>query len=58
MVYFYPIAKDPEHGVKVWQNFAFSFLLAFVIYLSGFDLLSFSKTPVTDSLDTLSLGTP
>ena len=58
MLYFYPIAKDPDHGVKVRQNFAFSFLIAFFIYLSGFDSFSFSKIPMTDSLDNFSLGTP
>ena len=41
-----------------WQNLVFSFLLPFVIYLSGFDLLRFHKILVTDNLDILSLGTP
>ena len=54
---FYPIAKDPDHGVKIRQNLDFSFLLAFLIYLSGY-LFSFSKIPVTKSSGILSLGNP
>ena len=45
----------------MWQNLVFLFLLPFIIYLSGFDLFrlsNFSKIPLMDSLDILSLGTP
>ena len=55
---FYLIAKDPDQGVKIGQNLDFPFLLPFVIYLSGFDMFSFSKIHMVDSLDILSLGTP
>ena len=58
---FYRIAKNPDHEVKMWQNLVFLFLLPFIIYLSGFDLFrlsNFSKIPLMDSLDILSLGTP
>ena len=43
---FYPIAKDPHHGVKMQQKLAFLFLLPFVIYVSGsglFNLRNFLK---------------
>ena len=47
---------------KCGQNLVFYlFLLPFVKYLSGFDLLNlpnFSKIPLMDSLDILSLGAP
>ena len=36
---FYPVAKDPDHEVKMGQNLVFSILLPFVMHLSGFDLL-------------------
>ena len=55
---FYRIAKDPDHWVKIGQDLVFSFLLPFVIYLSGFDLFNFSKIPMMNSLDILSWGTP
>ena len=41
MCIFYCIPKDTDHGVKILQNIVF--LLLFVIYLRGFDLLSLSK---------------
>ena len=57
---FYPFAKDPDHGVKMWQNLVF-FLLAFIICLSRFELFSlsnFSNFPSMDKLDISCLGTP
>ena len=47
----------PQNTVKIRQNLDFSFLLPIFIYLSGYDLFSFSKIPVTDSLGILNLGT-
>ena len=49
--------KDPNHKVKIRQNLVFSFLISFIIYLSRFDLFNFSKIPLMNSLDTLTLGT-
>ena len=43
------------------QSLAFLILLSFIIYPSEFDLLSlsnFSKIPLMDSFDILSLRTP
>ena len=60
MVIVYPIAKDPDHAVTLAAKFSL-FLLPCVIYLSGFDFLSlfnFSKPPIMDSVDILSVGTP
>ena len=57
---FYPFVKDPDQGVKMWRNLVL-FLLAFMIYLSGFDLFSlsnFSNFPLKANLNILSLGTP
>ena len=58
--FFYSIAKNPSHGDKMRQNVVFLFLIPFIIYFSGFDLLSlpsFSKIYLMDSFDILSLGT-
>ena len=60
MVFLLPIAKDPDHGVKMRQNLVSLFLLPFVMYLRGFDLFSLSnffKISMMDNLDILSLGT-
>ena len=58
--FFYPLAKDPNHGVEIRQNLFLLFLLPLIIYLNGFNLFSlfnFSKIPLIDSLDIQSLGT-
>ena len=58
--FFYANAKDPNHGIKIRQNFAFLFSIPFILCLSVFDLFSmstFSKIVMMDSLDILSLGT-
>ena len=44
---------DPDHVVKIWQNLVL-FLLAFIIYLSEYDLFSlsnFTNFPLMDNLD-------
>ena len=51
---------EPDYGVKMWQNLVL-FLLALIIYLSGFDLFSlskFSNFPLMENLAISSLGTP
>ena len=48
---FYLFAKDPDHEVKMWQNLVL-FLLALIIYLSGFDLFilsNFSNFPLMNN---------
>ena len=52
---FYPFAKDPDHGVKMWQNLVL-FFLAFIIYLSGFDLFSLSNFPNFRLMDNLDIS--
>ena len=55
-----PFAKDPDHGIKMRPDLVL-FLLAFIVYLSGFDLFSlsnFSNYPLMDNLDISSSGTP
>ena len=41
---FYPFDKDTDPGLKMWQNLVL-FLLAFIVYPSGFDLLSLFNFP-------------
>ena len=40
---FEPIARDPDHGVKMRKNLFFLFLLLLIIHLSGFDLFNLSN---------------
>ena len=57
---FYPFAKGPDNREKMWQNLVL-FLLAFIIYLSEFDLFilsNFYNFPLMDKLDISSLVTP